>query len=317
MINRSGMVVLACAAVVFVSCSALDVTESAEFKELEEERDALATQVDDLNRALERAAEEANNAEDAGAEAVKEAVAAAMEDAELSASVRVEAIREAAYNTASNLGAGEGSWPTGMLEALQADCADGPGQCACMAERTASELGFAGYLLLEIDYEIASSNDKLGADGLPTAYVFSESQEFAEGVQLIEEECANAEGTATPWSVFDLRVGMCFNDPTGIADVETVDRVDCAFPHDNEVFHLFDMPAGDWPGQDVIETASADGCLAAFDSYVGLEYEFSILDIFPLYPTEASWAEGDREIVCALYHIDLEKLIGSMRDSGV
>ena len=50
---------------------------------------------------------------------------------------------------------------------------------------------------------------------------------------------------------------------------------------------------------------------------VGKIYEESILGIWTLTPTPDSWEAGDREIVCYLYDIELRKLTGSMRGSGV
>ena len=39
-------------------------------------------------------------------------------------------------------------------------------------------------------------------------------------------------------SVFALEVGQCFNDPSSTEEVSSVSTVDCAEPHNNEVFHL-------------------------------------------------------------------------------
>jgi hypothetical protein len=57
-------------------------------------------------------------------------------------------------------------------------------------------------------------------------------------------------------------------------------------------------------------------CVAEFEAYVGLSYVESELNVFPITPTEGSWATGDREIVCALYNLDLSKLTGSMEGAA-
>lgn len=118
-------------------------------------------------------------------------------------------------------------------------------------------------------------------------------------------------------NVFDLAVGDCFDDTTGEEEISDVPVVDCAEPHDNEVFHVFDVADGDFPGEDALVQSAEEGCLPAFESYVGRDYATSRLDIFPITPTATSWSSGDREVICALYDVELVKLEGSMRDSGV
>ncbi len=124
--------------------------------------------------------------------------------------------------------------------------------------------------------------------------------------------------SACSGNVFDLEVGQCFDDPDDFSEVSDVDIVDCAEPHDNEVYHLFDVAdADDYPGLTVIETAATDGCLAAFDGYVGTPYADSVLDIRYLYPSEDTWGEGDREVICSLYNLNDEQMTGSMRNAGI
>lgn len=115
-------------------------------------------------------------------------------------------------------------------------------------------------------------------------------------------------------SVFSFRVGDCFDDTT-LEVVSDVPAVPCSDPHDNEVFHLFELPDGPWPGDAALEQAYSDECLATFETYVGTPYEESELYAFPFTPTIESWEGGDREVVCAVY-ADGEQLIGSVRGSG-
>ena len=63
--------------------------------------------------------------------------------------------------------------------------------------------------------------------------------------------------------------------------------------------------------------ATEVGCFAAFESYVGIPWESSELDIAALEPTEESWVEGDdREVTCAIVSYDGSKLVGSTRGSN-
>lgn len=115
--------------------------------------------------------------------------------------------------------------------------------------------------------------------------------------------------------VFALQVGDCFDDPSEFGEIASVDAVPCAQPHDNEIYHMFDLPDGVFPGDVAIDEAAFDRCLPAFESYVGTTYESSSLDISYLSPTLDSWDAGDREIACLLYDLNLQKLTGSMEGS--
>ncbi len=118
-------------------------------------------------------------------------------------------------------------------------------------------------------------------------------------------------------SVFDLSVGDCFNDdPAGEEVVQTVDTVDCSQPHDNEIFFEFSMTDAAFPGREATVASAGERCVAEFEDFVGLSYEQSDLDLFPITPTAESWAEGDRVVYCALYALDLSKLTGSMRGAA-
>jgi hypothetical protein len=119
-------------------------------------------------------------------------------------------------------------------------------------------------------------------------------------------------------NVFDLEVGTCFDDTdTDATEVSNVPVVDCSEPHDNEVFAVFDYTASDtFPGGTEMNSAAHDLCVAEFEGYVGLGYLESELNVFPITPTQGSWDDGDREIVCALYNLDLSKLTGSMEGAA-
>ena len=125
--------------------------------------------------------------------------------------------------------------------------------------------------------------------------------------------------------IFQLRVGDCTNDPVGIVDAdseitefEEVMAVPCEEPHDNEFYARFDLSHTNYPGPDVLDDEAWNFCLDRFEGFVGISYENSILDVTYFYPTAESWEyQDDREIICAVYHIDLEKLTGSMQGSQI
>jgi hypothetical protein len=115
--------------------------------------------------------------------------------------------------------------------------------------------------------------------------------------------------------VFKLRVGDCFQD-SDMGEIFNVEAVPCGQPHDNEVYFVFNIEDDNWPGDEFVEFTADEGCLPAFETYVGATYEESRLDFSWLVPTERSWKEkNDREVACILYDANLERLSGSMRNS--
>ncbi len=140
-----------------------------------------------------------------------------------------------------------------------------------------------------------------------------------------EEATRDAEGEIVEegeMDVFSFAVGDCFSSPElGTADEPTevggVTAVPCSEPHQNEVYHLFDVEDGDFPGNEPIQDEAREGCLAEFEGYVDATFEESALDIGALWPTEGTWDDGDREVVCYVFALDGDDLEGSMEGSGV
>lgn len=118
-------------------------------------------------------------------------------------------------------------------------------------------------------------------------------------------------------NVFSLEVGQCFNDPDETDEISDVEIVDCGEPHNNEVFHLFDLAGDDYPGDAAVPDLAREGCIAAFDAYVGTPYLDSAFEVFSLFPTQESWDRGDdREVVCAIFDLTSNESTGSARNSG-
>ncbi len=133
------------------------------------------------------------------------------------------------------------------------------------------------------------------------------------GMALLAAACSSD-------NVFSLEVGNCFDDEAAPGseptELSSVPIVECAEPHDNEVFALFDLADGDFPGQSTVETSAFEGCVERFEAFVGLSYEESSLGLYPIYPTSGSWDQGDREVVCAVYDSTLAKIEGSVQGSN-
>ena len=122
---------------------------------------------------------------------------------------------------------------------------------------------------------------------------------------------------------FNLRLGDCFDDTSSLmggegGEVDSLPGVPCADPHDNEVYAVFDLTVGSLPDEDEMFAIAFDGCEARFEAFVGTDYETSSLDILTLYPTPESWRQqNDREVVCAVYDINAQKLVGSAKGLGL
>jgi hypothetical protein len=122
-------------------------------------------------------------------------------------------------------------------------------------------------------------------------------------------------------SVLDAGPGDCWNSATVASDqLVSLPQVPCDEPHDFEVFAIAELaggPTAPYPGE---EPAFLDGlavCVEAFEGYVGVPFAESPLDLDVLYPTEASWAEGDREAICSLFPADASVSEGSQRGSDL
>jgi hypothetical protein len=120
-------------------------------------------------------------------------------------------------------------------------------------------------------------------------------------------------------SVQQFTVGQCVNDPVvaedGQQEVGTLPIVDCSEPHTGEVFYVEELTGSEVPA-DVASQADAL-CAANFESFIGLPYEESSLYLTSLYPTAASWSQGDRQIVCLIVDGEGDTMTGSAQGSAV
>jgi len=122
---------------------------------------------------------------------------------------------------------------------------------------------------------------------------------------------------------FTIRLGDCFDNTGALGsdeggEVSSLPGVPCAEPHDNEVYAVFDVSFGEFPGDDQMADAAFEQCLDRFPGFVGIDYESSTLDITALYPSSQSWSmQDDREVVCAVYDMNGGKLKGTAKDTSI
>ena len=115
-------------------------------------------------------------------------------------------------------------------------------------------------------------------------------------------------------SAFDVEVGQCVQNAESekISDLQVTD---CAKPHQAEIFYTVELSAKQRIPEEDLSDYARDTCIDAFEGYVGRSYEESELDTTELYPSEESWATGERTIACFAISPDDEPLVGSVKDS--
>ncbi|MDH4170419.1 MAG: septum formation family protein [Acidimicrobiia bacterium] len=121
---------------------------------------------------------------------------------------------------------------------------------------------------------------------------------------------------------FDVHLGECINryewsENDNRVDLTTI--VSCEGAHDREVFFETDFPAeagAPYPGRDPIEEFARTTCYGAFESFVGVAFEVSDLEITFTVPPEENFTDPQaryRGVVCYLYDPGGRPLSGSAR----
>jgi hypothetical protein len=95
-----------------------------------------------------------------------------------------------------------------------------------------------------------------------------------------------------------LRAGDCVNDLDESDSVLSLPAVPCAEPHEGEVFAVFDLEAGPYPGEDRVFTLAQERCSNEFETYAPSMVDDTKIELFLLQPSQLSWGRGDREITC-------------------
>ena len=93
--------------------------------------------------------------------------------------------------------------------------------------------------------------------------------------------------------VFSLQVGDCFG-PVDEFPVTSVEPLDCAGLHSNEVYAIWDSFTATLPDDQEL----LDGCVARFDEAVGMAYRFSSYFVGGFWSDADRWREGDRTVIC-------------------
>lgn len=105
----------------------------------------------------------------------------------------------------------------------------------------------------------------------------------------------------------DLKVGDCFDTAatSGQTTLYRIPVVPCTTAHGGEIYAETTAPdslAGDrsTPTQQALWDAADAYCYPQFAEFVGLRWARSELLYWPIAPSEESWADGDRRILCVV-----------------
>ncbi|OLT24665.1 septum formation family protein [Nocardiopsis sp. CNR-923] len=122
-------------------------------------------------------------------------------------------------------------------------------------------------------------------------------------------------------NAFEVAVGDCFVEEEMLvsgadSEVSDVPLVDCAEPHDSEIYYVFDMEGDTFPGQEAVWAEADETCQGqAFTDFVGLAFTESEIFTGSLAPSEESWDRmNDREVVC--YVFTEESTTGSLQGAN-
>jgi Septum formation len=118
----------------------------------------------------------------------------------------------------------------------------------------------------------------------------------------------------------DLALGDCY-DPINDEDTDVLLAAamrSCDEPHLHEVFGLVQLedPLGaPFPSDRDIENASLDLCDPAFEKYVGESVDDSQYGYLYYTPSEATWEDGDRLVMCVIDDRG-DRITGSAKGTG-
>lgn len=115
--------------------------------------------------------------------------------------------------------------------------------------------------------------------------------------------------------VFSIAVGDCLNDAGVPDEVTTLPIVDCAEPHDSEVFARLEVTGAAFPGAAELQQELVEYCRGdVFTAFIGVAFADSRYGTRGYFPTEESWANGDRELLCTVVDESGAQLTGTLGD---
>ncbi|MFD0745298.1 DUF4190 domain-containing protein [Phytohabitans flavus] len=114
-------------------------------------------------------------------------------------------------------------------------------------------------------------------------------------------------------NVQQLAPGQCLNGLREGSAIRDLPVVPCTQPHEGEVFAVFELPGGGFPGDEEVAKQAEDGCVDRLQSNAPKAAEDPTVEIYFLHPTRSSWRLGDQGVTCVAMS-STGKVTGSIND---
>lgn len=138
------------------------------------------------------------------------------------------------------------------------------------------------------------------------------------GVVVAVVSAGNTDDPATsvagkPTDVQQLKPGQCLNGLREGGSIVDLPVVSCVEPHEGEVFAVFDLPDGAYPGDAEVTKQAEEGCVERIETHAPKAAENPNLELYYLHPTRESWRWGDQGVACVAMS-STGKVTGSIHD---
>lgn len=195
-----------------------------------------------------------------------------------------------------------------------------PVRFAPAAKRTVAALALAGAALTAAGCGTIMANLEEAAER--AAREQGDDTAPPESAAPAEEPAEDAPAASPPPAeeedvdAFDIAVGDCLNDEALEGEVAEVPKVDCAQPHDSEVYAATVSSALEWPGEQGILDEGEEYCREEFASFIGVPFEQQSDYEFSFYtPTRGAFEDLDRDISCVVFEPGTQTT-GTLRGAG-
>jgi hypothetical protein len=111
-------------------------------------------------------------------------------------------------------------------------------------------------------------------------------------------------------AITTLKPGDCINGIAGTGAIEDLPVVSCSLPHEGEVYAVFSLPSGPWPGDTAVQEQAEKRCDTELDLYAPKPP--ATAEVLYLHPLQESWSR-DRGVTCVATD-ENGTTMGSIRD---
>jgi hypothetical protein len=109
-------------------------------------------------------------------------------------------------------------------------------------------------------------------------------------------------------------IGDCFDVRKDQSELREA-LVPCDVPHDDEIYHQFELPDGPYPGGDTLHAEALAGCVDRFADFIGIPFDASELEVTTYHAGPDAWAAGDRVVSCSVWDTD-DAVVGTLRGAA-